>query len=42
MKQKVVDDVQDHSILGRVGGDLEVMVNQGESVHGTYAQDDGW
>lgn len=38
MEQEVVDDVQDHSVLNGVGGDLQVVVNEGESVHCACSQ----
>lgn len=36
MKQQVIDDVEDHSVLNRVSGDLQVVMYQSESVHSPY------
>lgn len=33
MKQQVVDNVQDHGILSRIGGDFQLMVDEGEGIH---------
>lgn len=33
MKQQVVDDVQDHGILSWVGGDFQLMMDEGERIH---------
>lgn len=35
MQQEVVDDVKDHSVLNGVGGYLQIVVNEGESIHCT-------
>lgn len=36
MQQQVVDYIQDHSVLDGVGGDLQVMVDEGEGVHSPW------
>lgn len=35
VQQQVVDDVQDHSVLNWIRGNLQVMVNESESFHST-------
>lgn len=36
MEQQVVDNVQDHGILSRVGGDFQLMMNKGKGIHSPY------
>lgn len=33
MEQQVVNNVQDHGILSWVGGDFQLMMDKGESIH---------
>ena len=38
VQQQVVDDVQDHGVLHGVGGDLQLVVDEGEGVHGPWGR----
>lgn len=33
MEQQVIDDIQDHSILSWVGGDFQLMMDEGKGIH---------